>query len=242
MAAMTTHTGAQPAAKRVRQRVRRGGERFWRQGDFPELPAGAVSQALSRLTRKGELQRVSKGLYYRPRQTIVGASRPAPDAVVAHTTKRRLQPAGLTAANLLGFTTQNPGRPEYTTSSATAPRALKGVHVRTRRERGRESLSSRESALLEFLRDRGRTSDLDDEATCRRLLQLLNEKDAYARLVAASWGEPPRVRAMLGAAGQQLGMDERLLRRLRDSINPLSRFDMGRLACLEAARDWLAKP
>jgi len=241
MASSTGTESTPPAAKRVRRRVHRGGERFWRQSDFPELPAGAVSQTLSRLARSGELQRVSKGLYYRPGQTIVGPSRPAPDAVIANATRRPPQPAGLTAAHLLGFTTQNPGRPEYTTSSATAPRALAGAHVRTRRGPGRDGLSPRESALLEFLRDRGRTSDLDDESTCRRLLDLLGDKDSYARLVAASWGEPPRVRAMLGAAGQQLGMDERLLRRLRDSLNPLSRFDLGRLACLSTARDWQAK-
>lgn len=181
-------------------------------------------------------------MYYRPRQTVLGTSRPAPDAIAANATRNSLHLAGITAANYLGFTTQNPARPEYATSGASAPTALANAHVRTRRGRNREHLSARESALLEFLRDRARTSDLDDDATCGRLLRLLDDPKSFARLVQAAPGEPPRVRAMLGAAGQQLGMNEHLLRRLRDSLNPLSRFDLGRLSCLRAATDWQAKP
>jgi len=50
------------ASKRVRSRVYRGGERFWRHTDFADLPPAAVSQALSRLTKRGELERVRKGV------------------------------------------------------------------------------------------------------------------------------------------------------------------------------------
>lgn len=226
---------------RVRSRVGRGGERFWRHADFADLPPAAVSQALSRLSKRGELERVGKGLYYRSRPTVLGASRPAPDAVAVHSTRGRLHPAGLTAANYLGFTTQNPARPEYTSSAAAVPSALAGAHVRTRRPRNRENLSERESAILELLRDRARTSDLDPESTCARLLGLLNDPRAFERLARAAADEPPRVRAMLGAAGEQLGMDERVLNRLRASLNPLSRFDFGTLSCLRAADRWQAK-
>ena len=51
----------------VRQRIERGGERLWRLEDFTNLPFTAVSQALSRLTRAGVLERLSKGVYYYPR-------------------------------------------------------------------------------------------------------------------------------------------------------------------------------
>lgn len=227
-------------AKQIRSRVRRGGERFWRHTDFADLPPAAVSQALSRLTKRGELERVRKGLYYRSRPTVLGASRPAPDAVAVHSARGRLHPAGLTAANYLGFTTQNPARPEYASSAAAAPSALAGAHVYTRRPRNRENLSERESAILEVLRDRARTSDLDPEGTCARLLDLLNDRRAFGRLAQAATDEPPRVRAVLGAAGEQLGMDERVLGRLRASLNPLSRYNFGTLRCLQAADRWQA--
>lgn len=226
-------------AKQIRSRVRRGGERFWRHTDFADLPSAAVSQALSRLARGGELDRVRKGVYYRSRPTVLGTSRPSPDSIVTHSTKTRLHPAGITAANYLGFTTQNPARPEYASSASSAPRALAGAHVYTRRPR-REGLSERESAILEFLRDRARTSGLGAEGTCARLLDMLDDPRTFARLTKAAADEPPRVRAMLGAAGDQLGMDERLLGRLRASLNPLSRYDFGTLRCLQAADRWQA--
>jgi hypothetical protein len=62
----------------VRQRVLDGGERVWRLCDFPAPSATAVAQALSRLCRQGVLRRVSKGVYYRPRPTPFGESRPHP--------------------------------------------------------------------------------------------------------------------------------------------------------------------
>jgi len=191
------------------------------------------------MAKRGELDRVRKGVYYRPGRTVLGRSRPSPDSIVTYSSKTLLHPAGITAANYLGFTTQNPARPEYASSASSAPRALAGAHVYTRRPR-REGLSERECALLEFLRDRARTSDLDPESTCARLLGMLGDPRTFAHLTKAAADEPPRVRAMLGAAGEQLGKDERLLWRLRASLNPLSRYDFGTLRCLPTAARWQA--
>ena len=57
--------------------------------------------------------------------------------------------------------------------------------------------------------------------------------------VAAS--EPPRVRALLGALGDELGKAPATLRRLRAALNPLSRVDFGALAGLSSASRWQAK-
>jgi hypothetical protein len=54
---------------RVRQRIERGGERLWRFEDFRDLSFSAVAQALSHLTREGSIERLSKGVYYRNRDT-----------------------------------------------------------------------------------------------------------------------------------------------------------------------------
>jgi len=237
----TPNRREKPAAKQVRTRVRNGGERFWGHADFPALPAGAVSQALSRLSHAGELQRVHKGVYYRGRPTVVGPSRPERLTSAARASRARLQPAGLTAANLLGFTSQNSARGEFAVSAPASPSSLAGARVFAGRPHGRESLTDSEIALLEFLRDRGATSDLSGPATCARLLELLADRQSFARLAGAALDEPPRVRAMLGAAGEQLGVLGRPLQRLRASLNPLSRYDFGKLACLETSQSWQAK-
>jgi hypothetical protein len=79
----------------------------------------AVDQALSRLHRRGELLRISRGLYMRPITGRFGARPPSP-AKVAETlsvaTGETIAQHGAVAANALGLTTQVPVRPVYLTS------------------------------------------------------------------------------------------------------------------------------
>jgi hypothetical protein len=113
--------------------------------------------------------------------------------------------------------------------------------IHTRRPEAWTGLSEADAALLDFLRRGGRTSELSPEETIRRTLKLLSEKGRFERLLKLAGSEPPRVRAIMGAMGEQLGKNKAALRRLRDSLNPFSRFDFGLLAGLPYARNWQAK-
>ena len=114
----------------VRQRIERGGEHLWRFEDFRDLPFSAVAQALSRLTRKGAIERLSKGVYYRSRETVFGKSKPNPAAIRSLASHRKtLFPSGMAAANLLGFTTQIPRHGELATSALSLPRKLVGNDI-----------------------------------------------------------------------------------------------------------------
>ncbi len=228
-------------ATRVYERVRTGGERYWSLSDFRDLPATAVAHALSRLASQGELQRLRKGLYYRPKQTAIGPSGPSASAAVGHTLNAPLHPTGLSAGNMLGFSTQNPARPEFATPAAAAPGGLRGATVHTRRPASRFERDSPDGALLELLRDRARYSDLSRQETMRRLVSMLSNQARFKRLAKAALSEPPRVRAMLGALGEQAGAPAAALQDLRKSLNPISRFDFGMLAALPNARDWQAR-
>ena len=79
----------------------------------------AVGQALSRLARAGRLFRVWRGVYVRYRETRWG---PCPPGVheslqlLAFVWGETIVPAGGSAANVLGLTTQNPVRSVYLTS------------------------------------------------------------------------------------------------------------------------------
>ena len=228
----------------VRQQIERGGERLWKLEDFRDLPFMAVAQALSRLTRQGHIERLSKGVYYSSRNTAFGKSRPNPAAIQKLTSRRQtVFPSGIAAANLLGFTTQTAKKNEVATSALSLPRKLVGsdTMIHTRRPEAWAGLSERDAALLDFLRSVGRTSELSPEETTRRTIMLLSEKGRFERLLRIAASEPPRVRAMIGAIGQQLGKNRRALRRLRNSLNPFSRFDFGLLTGLRHARDWQAR-
>lgn len=228
-------------ATRVHERVRKGGERYWSLVDFTDLPATAVAHALSRLTAAGELQRVRKGLYYRPKQTALGPSLPSPAATVSLSATAPLHPSGLTAGTALGLSTQNPMRPEFATASASAPSAVTNAVVHTGRPRSRLDLDASGAALLELLRDRARHSDLSPDETVDRLVRMLADRRRFERLAKAALDEPPRVRAMLGALGERADAPDKALQSLRASLNPLTRFDFGVLRALPNARDWQAR-
>jgi hypothetical protein len=230
-------------ARTVRRRIERGGERLWRLADFSGLSWAAVAQALSRLARHGELQRLSKGVYYRSRMTAFGPSRPNPAALERLAARGRLIfPAGAAAAGLLGLSTQAARRPEVATSQASLPRKLLAPEtlVHTRRPASWSRLTQADAALLDVLRQRGRSSELSPTKTAAKILTLLRQAGRFDRLLRVADTEPPRVRAMLGALGEQLGRNPRELRVLR-SLNPLSRFDFGALSALPHARAWQAK-
>jgi Family of unknown function (DUF6088) len=236
------HTGRhRSTAETIRSRVQRGGARLWRYSDFEGLPPAAVAKTLSRLTQEGDLRRVAKGVYYRPEQTSFGPSMASSLAVAAGTLNAPVYPAGLSAANELGLSTQNPYRPEFATVAPAAPTALREFVVHTGRPVEREHLSTEEGAILEILRERAQSSDLSPERTAERLLRLLDNEDRYRRLARAALAEPPRVRAMLGALGQELNVPRRSMDELRKSLNPLSRYDFGRLSSLRHAKEWQAK-
>lgn len=225
----------------VRQRIENGGERVWRLEDFRDLPFAAAAQALSRLARAGILERLSKGTYYKPRQTAFGISRPNPSAIqkiAARSTP--VFPSGLAAANLLGFSTQTGKQNEVSTIAGSLPRKLVGKDtiIHTRRPQAWKTLLPHDAALLEFLRCGGATSELSPEATIQRTLTLLTEKGRFERLLKIADTEPPRVRAILGALGEQLGKKPTALQQLHNSLNPFSRYDFGLLAGLRHARKW----
>jgi hypothetical protein len=236
--------GSRHVTRLIRQRIERGGERLWRLEDFRDLPFSAVAQALSRLKRNGTLDRLSKGVYYRNRQTILGKSRPNPSAIRNLASRHKtVFPSGIAAAHLLGFTTQIAKQGEVSTIALSLPRKLVGndTVIHTRRPEAWASLTEADAALLDFLRHGAKFSELSQEDTTRRILALLSEHGRLSRLLKIAESEPPRVRAMLGALGERLRTSPKALRQLRASLNPFSRFDFGLLASLPTARSWQAK-
>lgn len=80
----------------------------------------AVDQALSRLAKAGEIQRLSRGLYHFPRMNARLGVPVNPDTdeiadALARQTGTRIAPSGATAANRLGLSTQVPAKPVYLT-------------------------------------------------------------------------------------------------------------------------------
>lgn len=242
---MNKHQKSVPSnAKIIKSSIENAGERFWRISDFENIPFTTIAQTLSRLTRMGFLKRVGKGLYYRPRMTAFGESKPNTSQLRSLPIYGKgIFPAGATAANLLGFSTQNPARIELATNGSSLPRSLMGQNtiIHTRRPESWRDLSTEDGAILDFIRQRGKTSELSPKATVEKLIQHFLKFENFESLLEVAAYEPPRVRAILGAIGQQLGYTETKLSILRKNLNPLSRFDFGNFYTLNYAKQWQAK-
>jgi hypothetical protein len=97
--------------------------------------------------------------------------------------------------------------------------------------------------VLDALRALRRIPDATPESVIDRLLLLLkgNELDIPALLTMAQ-GEPPRVRALLGALLEEAGAcvaHNESLKELRRSLNPLTSYGIPEaVARLKAAKIW----
>ncbi|MFW5781377.1 MAG: DUF6088 family protein [Bacteroidota bacterium] len=82
----------------------------------------AVSKALERLVDKGELKRVSRGIYTRPKTSkLIGEVMPSKEEVakaIAKRDKARIIPTGSYALNMLGLSTQVPMNAVFLTDGA----------------------------------------------------------------------------------------------------------------------------
>jgi hypothetical protein len=88
--------------------------------DFRGLGSdSAIKQALSRMVKSGEINRLAHGIYYVPKtDPQLGEMRPSADEVVrmiAVKEKIRVKPAGAFALHQLGLTTQVPTKRVYIT-------------------------------------------------------------------------------------------------------------------------------
>src|SRR6266508_2016355 len=99
----------------------------WTPVDFLDLgPRAAVDKALQRLARSGDIARIDRGLYFRPRKSALTGKPTHPDqkVVIDAITRRdqtRIVVDGLTAANDLGFTTAVPARVTVLTDARLRP-------------------------------------------------------------------------------------------------------------------------
>jgi hypothetical protein len=239
------------AAELVRRRLLETPGALVRAADIKGAPLSAVSRALARLAAQGAIQRVRKGVYYAPKETLLGPSRPLEPALVSKILGPRARPTGVTAANLLGLTTQVAGSAEYAAYAVAPPQGIGSAGLRLR-PRGRTApLEPTEAALLEVLRDRGRFVEVEPCEATVRIQRLLSKElpgramparsAALRRLRDAALEEPPRVRAMLGTLMQDAGLPATLWEPLRASLNPHSRFDFGLFRELRNAKEWQAK-
>jgi hypothetical protein len=229
-------------ARTVLKRIERGGlDRVWTYKDFADLPGLAVAAALSRLAKKGRIRRVRKGVYYVPRVTRFGTTRPDPASVAAAVLTRRgiaWRPTGLAAYNRLGLTTQISPTTTFAVSRKVRL-AFAGSNTKLSLRPVVRGANADERAVLDALRDLRWIPDTTPEHVIARIADLFRSKRiSFERVAHFARREPPRVRAVLGAIGTTIGAHRHLLEELKESLNPMTHFSLGLADKLRAANEW----
>jgi hypothetical protein len=237
-------------ATKVRKRIERGGEdRLWSYPDFRGFPTLAVAAALSRLSRGSDalIRRVRRGVYYVPKKTRFGETKPELAQVMAHLLHHRgiaYSPTGTAAYNGLGLTTQvspkitfrvnrpvrsvEPGRDFFGRESVT----LRPSHAAA-------GLDSSELATLDALKDLRRIPDATPAETIGRIVNLIAlGRLSFDRLARLARHESPRVRALIGAIGSHIGAGRSTMAALKKSLNPLTTFHLDVSKALPNASEW----
>lgn len=131
--------------------------------DFLDLGSReAVDVVLHRLTRKGTLRRLARGVYDRPvEHPVLGPLAPSAEAVARALAGRdhtRLQPAGAYAANALGLSEQVPAKAVFLTDGPSRTVTIGPMTIQLRRTTPRNmAAAGRLSGLLiQALRELGR--------------------------------------------------------------------------------------
>lgn len=182
--------------------------------DVPQERQPALVKALSRLVADGSIQKIAKGRYYKPKQTVFGTLKPPVTEVVKDLLERNGRlvgyMTGTAAFAQLGLTTQITSsitigtnkyrrplkRGEYTVSFLVQPNAITQENI--------PLLLILDA--LKLLREIPATSPDDCVRGVGRLIAVLSEGDRE-RLAALAENYAPYVRALLGAVLDNLGAD-----------------------------------
>jgi hypothetical protein len=232
--------------------MRGGPDRVWTYADFPRVDRMPLAAALSRLARQGVLSRIQRGVYYRPKTTLFGTSRPDPeilvDAVLRQRGDRPVR-GGIEHYSRLGLTTQVSGTITRAARRRASGNVVPGLSVRIssrplERQRG---IRPEERTALDALRDVTRIPGSSPREVLLRLKALLQWRRLdFARLARFARAEPPRVRALLGAMGEDIREESarsarvpaRALEALRKGLNPLTTYRCDAEGVLKHAARW----
>ena len=222
--------------KALRRIEKRGGDTIWTLLEFADLPPYPVALALSRLAKAGTIERLRRGVYYYPKNTVIGKSRPnrekVADAIFRLNDIKTIN-SGLPQINRLGFTTQVSGALTRTADRPIYAKSILGVplKVRYRPRTHLMKISTEEQALLDVLRDIDHIPDTTPKETLERFETLIRDnKINLNRLTRFALKEPPRVRALLGALIEHLyptaPKKKELARHLKKSLNGLTTYHL----------------
>ena len=198
----------------------------------PEYSANVIRK-LNRMADTGVIQRLSKGRFYKPKQTMFGNLKPSQQEVVKDLLEKEGKIVGyLTGVSIfgqLGLTTQISNAIEI---------GVKGKKNNTRR--GIYSIRFVQQAnqisknnipllqLLDCIKNIKRIPDSTPDSSYNRIREIMKSLDdkSIDSMVKLAMKYNPMTRAIVGAIIEDL-FDEERARVLRDTLNPITVYKVG---------------
>lgn len=193
----------------------------------------AAVRALQRMVEQGELRKMSKGKYYKPRQTIFGELKPSPSQIAKDFLSDGEKIIGYLTCNsifsTLGLTTQISTKIEIGTNHYRHPLVRDGYNISFIVQRNRITNDTipvlRILDCIRYLRDiPARTPD----EACIRIIELVRGLDepSKALMVVCALNYQPYVRALTGAIIETIDGETQDVARLFNSLSGISRYHL----------------
>lgn len=193
-----------------------------------------AAKALERLQKQGIIKKVSKGVFYKPEQTVFGELKPDYSELLRsylfENGKRIAYETGTSLYNRMGLTTQLAFRIKISSRGKRINinrGTLKADAVKSYVEVTDSNYET--LGILDAFKDIKRIPDCSETQAVSILsgiVKKLNDKQ-IASLIKYALLYPPRVRALVGAILENNGSKLRGLENLKASINPLTTIKLG---------------
>ena len=194
----------------------------------------AAAKAIERLQKEGLIKKVSKGVFYKPEQTVFGELKPDYSELLRpylfENGKRVAYETGPSLYNRLGLTTQMAFRIKIASRGKRINinrGILKADAVKSYAEVTDSNYET--LGLLDAFKDIKRIPDCSVAQAVRRLsaiIKALDDKQTES-LIKYALLYPPRARALAGAVLENNGRKGKGLEKLKDSLNPLTTIKLG---------------
>ena len=194
----------------------------------------AIIKHLNRMVKSGKINKLSKGKYYKPQESVFGTLLPEQYQIVKDLLeeggKRIGYITGYSAYNSLGLTTQISNIIQIG-KQQTRPKLKRGrftiTFIKQKNTINKENIPL--LRLLDVIRFIKKIPDTTVDKSCKRLLMLLSElnNDDKVQIIKLSFKYSPGTRALLGALLSNTRINENeLLNELFKSLNPITTYDI----------------
>ncbi|TDT46695.1 hypothetical protein CLV90_0753 [Maribacter spongiicola] len=195
----------------------------------------AVIKHLNRMATSGKINKLSKGKYYKPQETVFGTLLPDQNQIV----KDLLEEDGKLVGYITGYSVYN-SLGLTTQVSNTIQIGKREIRPSFKRGRFRISFIKQKNTinkenipllrLLDAMRYVKKIPDTNIAKSCIRFMALLRELNSseQKRIIKLAFKYSPATRALLGALLREIDCKTAAeIRNLQDSLNPITVYNLG---------------